>query len=186
MEKKRFTEVKEIPRDQIIVDAGPITPEPPSAPEIVIPVKAAAEKAIVEEKRKRAPKPKPTKEELHHKDHIVPAQKEPGKEKFSAGALKKATEKKIEEVTPQMSEEKVIETGLKIERMRRMASQIMDEGIEDKRRLSPTPENLIRWAKNPGKFDLIGVDTFERTDPTANYKSLIAKQKQFNVFKIKA
>lgn len=93
--------------------------------------------------------------------------------------------KKIQE-NPNMPEEEVIKLGLELEKSRRQYIQKADEGKTNKLRLSPKPENLIRWAKHPGKYDLIGVDSFNRTDPTADYKHLIAKQKLFNLFNIKA
>lgn len=86
-----------------------------------------------------------------------------------------------------MSEEQIIKVGLEFEKTYRSGiSQKRDESHDGKKRLSPTPENLIRWMKHPGYFDLIGVDTFERIDPTADYKKEISKQKFWNnVFGIK-
>jgi hypothetical protein len=84
-----------------------------------------------------------------------------------------------------LTEDEVILIGLKLNKQRSLYSQFVDNASDNKRRLSPTPENLLRWMKNPGKFDLIGVDTFERTDPTKDYKKVISKQKIFNLFGIK-
>jgi len=85
-----------------------------------------------------------------------------------------------------MTEDEVIQLGLKINGTRSAYAQTIDSRADSKRRLSPTPENLIRWMKDPGKYDLIGVDTFERKDATSDYRREIAKQKLFNIFNIKA
>lgn len=80
-----------------------------------------------------------------------------------------------------LTENQVIGIGLQFEtNYRSYISQKRDEGHDTKKRLSPTPENLLRWMKHPGHFDLIGVDTFERIDPTADYKKEISKQKFWN------
>ena len=86
-----------------------------------------------------------------------------------------------------MTEGQIIAIGLQFEKdYRTGTAQKRDEKHDGKKRLSPSPENLVRWMKNPGHFDLIGVDTFERIDPTANYKKEISKQKFWNrVFGIK-
>ena len=84
-----------------------------------------------------------------------------------------------------LTQDEVIAEGLKLEATRKAQSQGADEKKDGRRRLSPTAENLLRWAHNPGDFDLIGVDTFERTDATADYKKLINKQKIFNLYGIK-
>ena len=84
-----------------------------------------------------------------------------------------------------MNERAIIEMGQRINGTRSLYSQFVDAGSDNKRRLSPTVENLIRWMENPGRFDLIGVDTFKQADPTADYKSAIQKQKLFNLLGIK-
>jgi hypothetical protein len=84
-----------------------------------------------------------------------------------------------------LTESEVILIGLKLNAQRSLYSQFVDNASDNKRRLSPTPENLLRWMQKPGYFDLIGVDTFERTDQTKDYKKLISKQKIFNLFGIK-
>jgi outer membrane biosynthesis protein TonB len=94
-------------------------------------------------------------------------------------------EKEIKSKFSTLTEGEVILIGLKLNEKRNIYSQFIDNRADNKRRLSPTPENLLRWIKNPGKFDLIGVDTFSRNDPTANYKKTISKQKIFNLYGIK-
>lgn len=84
------------------------------------------------------------------------------------------------------TEDQVIKIGRSFhKRFRSTQAQARDPKTDAKKRLSPTPENLIRWMKHPGQFDLIGVDTFKATDATANYKRIISKQKIFNLFGIK-
>lgn len=53
---------------------------------------------------------------------------------------------------------------------RSLWSQTYDATHDSRKRLSPNPENLLRWMKNPGKFDLIGVDNFRADNPTADLK----------------
>lgn len=69
-----------------------------------------------------------------------------------------------------LSRNEVLAIAQRVHRNRRLSAQIVDEGADHKKRLSPTPENLVRWMKEPGKFDLIGVDTFKKNDPTADLK----------------
>ena len=45
-----------------------------------------------------------------------------------------------------------------------------DSKSTNKRRLAPTEENLIKWAKKPGRYDLIGVDNAGRVDVTVHRK----------------
>lgn len=85
-----------------------------------------------------------------------------------------------------LTEAEVIAEGLKLHEARKQSAQTADEKRDGKKRLSPTTENLLRWAANPGDFELIGVDTFERTDPTADYQRTINKQKILNLYGIKA
>lgn len=86
-----------------------------------------------------------------------------------------------------MSEAHIIELGLKFHKTyRTAAAQSRDASHDSVKRLSPTPENLIRWMKHPGSFDLIGVDSFARIDATADYKREISKQKFWhNLYGIK-
>ena len=98
-------------------------------------------------------------------------------EQAEVEAIKQAQEENL-------SEAQVVAMGRYINSLRSLRSQIIDNKSDSKRRLSPTRENLIRWANNPGKFDLIGVDTFQATNPTADIKK-ITKQKLFNLFGIK-
>ncbi len=89
-------------------------------------------------------------------------------------------------VRQNMSEAEVLHLARQVNEARKLSAQASDNSRTSKRRLSPTPENLLRWMRNPGNFDLIGVDTLEgkNYEPTANYKREISKQKLFNLFKI--
>ena len=69
-----------------------------------------------------------------------------------------------------MSRNEVLEIAQRVHKNRRLAAQVVDEAVDHKKRLTPTPENLVRWMKEPGKYDLIGIDTFEKNNPTADLK----------------
>lgn len=69
-----------------------------------------------------------------------------------------------------MSMAQIVAEGRRINELRSFRSQFIDNGSDNKRRLTPTKENLVRWMKNPGRFDLIGVDTASATDATADLK----------------
>lgn len=45
-----------------------------------------------------------------------------------------------------------------------------DSKSTNKRRLAPTEENLLKWAKKPGRYDLIGVDNAGKIDVTVHRK----------------
>jgi hypothetical protein len=70
----------------------------------------------------------------------------------------------------QMSRNEVLAIAQRVHKNRRLSAQILDEAVDHKKRLTPTPENLVRWMKEPGKYDLIGIDTFEKNNPTADLK----------------
>jgi hypothetical protein len=69
-----------------------------------------------------------------------------------------------------LSRKEVLAIAQRVHRNRRLSAQIVDERADHKKRLTPTPENLVRWMKEPGKFDLIGVDNFKENDPTSDLK----------------
>jgi hypothetical protein len=69
-----------------------------------------------------------------------------------------------------LSMSQILEVAQSFEANRSLYSQFVDEGADNKKRLTPTPENLVRWMKEPGKYDLIGIDTFEKNNPTADLK----------------
>ena len=64
----------------------------------------------------------------------------------------------------------ILEQAQAFHKRRRLSAQVLDESVDHKKRLTPTPENLVRWMNDPGKFDLIGIDTFEKNNPTADLK----------------
>lgn len=53
---------------------------------------------------------------------------------------------------------KVINTARQINVLRSMRSLMRDMPAVHKKRLAPTKENLELWARNPGRYDMIGVD----------------------------
>ena len=67
-----------------------------------------------------------------------------------------------------MTKEEVINEAIKFQNTRSRRAKSIDEKSSNKRRLSPTAENLLRWMKNPSKFDLIGVDAYRAKRPTAD------------------
>jgi hypothetical protein len=81
------------------------------------------------------------------------------------------------------SMEEVLEKAQQFERHRKAYGKGRDEASDSKKRLSPTPENLVRWMNNPGGFDMIGVDTYSKSDPTANLR--IKKEAWWNRIGIK-
>lgn len=81
------------------------------------------------------------------------------------------------------SMEEVLEAAQQFQRHRIAYGKGRDEASDSKKRLSPTPENLVRWMNNPGGFDMIGVDTYSKSDPTANLR--IKKEAWWNRIGIK-
>ena len=93
-----------------------------------------------------------------------------------AAALKEQHKKEVESELQKivsggdMSMSEIVSIGRRINGTRSFRSQFIDNGSDNKRRLTPTKENLVRWMKAPGRFDLIGVDTASATDATADLK----------------
>jgi hypothetical protein len=69
-----------------------------------------------------------------------------------------------------LNRSQVLEMAQVFQSDRIKSAATLDGKMDSKKRLTPTPENLVRWMKEPGKFDLIGVDTFEKNNPTADLK----------------
>ena len=67
-----------------------------------------------------------------------------------------------------MSKQEVIKEAMEYQKTRSKRSRAIDEKSANKRRLSPTAENLLRWMKNPSRFDIIGVDAYRAKRPTAD------------------
>jgi hypothetical protein len=67
-----------------------------------------------------------------------------------------------------MSKQEVIKEAMEYQKTRSKRSREIDEKSSNKRRLSPTAENLLRWMKNPSRFDIIGVDAYRAKRPTAD------------------
>jgi hypothetical protein len=68
----------------------------------------------------------------------------------------------------ELTEKQVLEIARQYNDLR--TSVRKDESTASKERVSATPENLIRWMRNPGGFDMIGIDSARATTATANLK----------------
>lgn len=121
--------------------------------------KAAAPKVETPEPVKQ-PAPKPGKEHRFTKTE---------RELAEEGAAKEIT--RLTQVAQSMGRAEVLEAAQDFQKKyRSLYAQATDKAGDSKNRLTPTPENLLRWMKNPGKFDLIGVDTYKKDDATADLK----------------
>jgi hypothetical protein len=68
----------------------------------------------------------------------------------------------------ELTEKQVLEIARQYNDLR--TSVRKDESTASKERVSATPENLIRWMRSPGGFDMIGIDSARATTATANLK----------------
>lgn len=105
--------------------------------------------------------------DVKKKEHETAAEAAKQKEEY-----KKEVESELHKIVSggDMSMAQIVAEGRRINELRSFRSQFIDNGSDNKRRLTPTKENLVRWMKAPGKFDLIGVDTASKTDATADLK----------------
>jgi len=109
-------------------------------------------------------------------DHKAATEKKERETKAEAAERKRKYNEEIQEQFNKIAQggdislTEVVRIGKHVESLRSTYSQVMDEGSDNKNRLTPTKENLVRWMKAPGKFDLIGVDTASKTDATADLK----------------
>jgi hypothetical protein len=69
-----------------------------------------------------------------------------------------------------MSREEVLAAAREFNSLRTLGGQMVDNASTHKKVLDPTPENLVRWMRNPGRFDIRGVDAPRAADATANLK----------------
>jgi hypothetical protein len=76
---------------------------------------------------------------------------------------------------------KIVQAGKELNKLRPEAERKADNLRDNKRRLYPTLPNLKRWFKNPGRYDLIGVDNNEEFNPTM-YKKELDRAKVMNLF----
>lgn len=89
--------------------------------------------------------------------------------------LRKQREAKLEQSTRtdklrNMSREEVLAAAREFNSLRSLHAQVVDGGGIHKKMLDPTPENLVRWMRNPGKFDIRGIDAPRAAEATANLK----------------
>jgi len=109
-------------------------------------------KLIEQKKNKPAPKPKPKPK---------PAPKKVGdnlKQEILAGKYKDATKREI------------LAIAKRYNASRRPESIKVDNKRDNSKRIEPTPENLVRWVKAPGKYDFIGADNYKENDVTVTFK----------------
>lgn len=104
-------------------------------------------------------------------------------------ALKRNVELTIDQLdkVKHPKHDELLKIAHKINSMRSLTSQIIDGRSIHKKRLPVTPENLKMWARNPGKYDLIGVDAPANVKATAGLRSLkkyAEKAKIMNLYKI--
>lgn len=89
--------------------------------------------------------------------------------------LRKQREAKLEQSTRtdklrNMSSAEVLAAAREFNSLRSLHAQVVDGGGIHKKMLDPTPENLVRWMRNPGKFDIRGIDAPRAAEATANLK----------------
>lgn len=122
-----------------------------------------------------------------HAAHVPKSKPEPKKKNQGPlrGAAKSKAESKAKRLAlvestlkrsdlQTLSEKEVLEVARQFNDLRTNVRR--DEGTASKHRLSATPENLVRWMRDPGAFDLIGIDSARATTPTSDLK---IKQKEW-------
>jgi hypothetical protein len=101
----------------------------------------------------------------------APAKKAPAKKKGpEAEELRKMKAAARSGKYAKLTRKEVLNVAHKFNAARRQSAITNDLRQDHRKRLSPTPENLIRWMADYGKYDLIGVDNFKLNDPTADLK----------------
>lgn len=138
-----------------------------------------AEKHLKTEEPKPAPAPKADKPAKAKADKPAKAKADQGKPTVSKQQLAELKAKRLAmaEATAKeygadakASYSDVLRKAKAFNELRPIRAQFIDGGVDHKNRLTPTPENLVRWMNNPGKYDLIGIDTFKENDPTADLR----------------
>lgn len=69
-----------------------------------------------------------------------------------------------------LTREEVLAVARNHHALRTLGGQMVDNAAINRKVLDPTPENLVRWMKDPAKFDMKGVDAPRATPATANLK----------------
>ncbi|QNR23006.1 zeta toxin family protein [Croceimicrobium hydrocarbonivorans] len=91
-----------------------------------------------------------------------PSKSEPSKaDRDSIGTIRKEINEYLI-----LSENQVRNFAEKINRLRKVNSQKIDGSQINKKVLPLTADGLFRWAKNPGAYDLPGIDAPDETKPT--------------------
>ncbi|KAA3622452.1 MAG: hypothetical protein DWQ02_26030, partial [Bacteroidetes bacterium] len=100
--------------------------------------------------------------------------------KYIKGILMVAKNDKV-----QFSESDVIKLGIIIQPIiQRQHAIEYDNVVTNKRTLAPTFNNLLRWTGNPGRYDLIGVDSAKNDKPTVLARK-VKRARIFNLLGIK-
>tara|TARA_R110000822_G_scaffold146194_1_gene285200 strand:- start:8272 stop:10836 length:2565 start_codon:yes stop_codon:yes gene_type:complete len=81
-----------------------------------------------------------------------------------ASLLKKYSDRSLK-----LNRAQVLQAAQEFEKVRGHSAK-NDKVRDNSKRLTPDHENLIRWMKSPGQFDLIGVDTYKKDSPTSDLK----------------
>lgn len=115
---------------------------------------------IIEEGGKKVPK--------RRKLGKTASKKEPTKKDQQEA---KAIQKEIGEYLT-LSEEQVLYFAEKLNSLRKVRSQVNDASQINKKVVPLTAEGLFRWAKNPGAFDLPGVDAPAAAKPTVKPRKI--------------
>lgn len=71
------------------------------------------------------------------------------------------------------SKKKILQRALDFHENRKPSAKKRDENTTSSKVLSPTPENLVRWKRNKGKFDMQGVDAKPGAKANADLKQSI-------------
>jgi hypothetical protein len=150
-----------------IVEMVPYMDQEPDFKQVINSYVAGLNKELSKAKPKPAAKAKAAKKATGSKS----GRSQSKAEAATAKAAYEADKRKAEAGEfKQMSRNEVLAIAQRVHKNRRLSAQILDEAVDHKKRLTPTPENLVRWMKEPGKYDLIGIDTFEKNNPTADLK----------------
>jgi hypothetical protein len=144
-----------------------------------------------------APAPAPTPEkvkkaEAAKKEVQKNLETDKAKKMFSKSereVLKKRIEKSIDDLltVKHPKHDELLTLAQNINAMRSLRSQIIDGSAIHKNVIPITPENVIKWARKPGQYDLPGVDAPGAATVTSGLRSLkkyAEKTKVMNLFKI--
>lgn len=99
------------------------------------------------------------------------------KDQAKLEALRKEIEGKED-----LTRAEVLRVAAAIHSFRRDWVQKKDEAKGGKKVLEPTKTNLIAWAKDPGRYDLIGIDAHGKTKPTTKARETEGRRSWWDKF----